>query len=456
MKITFHGGAQSVTGANYLVETGGVKFLVDCGMFQGSNEAEARNYEPFPYNPADITAVFLTHSHADHTGRLPKLYKDGFRGGLYATPPTLDMTEVALPDNLSLVSAAAQRLNHPPLYTIEDLDGLVSLGIPTNYAVPVVLAPDVTVILHDAGHILGSAFIEIQAEGKKVYFSGDLGNPPTPLLKPSEYPLDADYIIVESAYGDRVHEDRSQRKAKLQSIIKESVARGGTLMIPSFALERTQELLFELNNMVNAGEIPQVPMFMDSPLAIKMTEVYQKYPDYFNTEAHHIFETDNDLFNFPGLTITRTPEESKNINAVQGAKVIIAGSGMSSGGRILHHERRYLSDSNSAILFIGFQAQGTLGRRILDVSKLTEGDKTVRIFEESVPVRCHVEAIGGYSAHADQPMLLSWVAAGKTDKLKRVFTVQGEEDSATVLANTIKANLGVDALAPASDQVVEI
>ncbi len=457
MKITFHGGAQSVTGANYLVEIGEVKFLIDCGMFQGSLEAEAHNADPFPYNPADIAAVFLSHSHADHTGRLPKLYKDGFRGALYATPPTLDMTAVALPDNLSLVSAAAQRLHHPPLYTLEDLEGIISLGVPTEYGAEVSLAPNVTVVLHDAGHILGSSFIEIRAEGKKVFFSGDLGNPPTPLLKPFEYPLDADYIVIESAYGNRVHEDRSQRKAKLQSIIKESVARGGTLMIPSFALERTQELLFELNNMVNAGEIPQVPMFMDSPLAIRMTEVYQKYPEYFNTEAHHIFETDTDLFNFPGLQITRTPEESKNINFVTGAKVIIAGSGMSTGGRILHHERRYLSDPNSAILFIGFQAEGTLGRRILEVSKLTdEFEKTVRIFDEQVPVRCHVEAIGGYSAHADQPMLLSWVAAGKTSKLKQVFTVQGEEDSATVLANTIKATLSVDALAPTAGQTVEL
>ncbi|MEK9157981.1 MAG: MBL fold metallo-hydrolase, partial [Patescibacteria group bacterium] len=302
-----------------------------------------------------------------------------------------------------------------------------------------------------AGHILGSTILEIRAEGKRIYFSGDLGNPPTPLLKHFEYPVDADYIVVESAYGNRTHEDRSTRKEKLRSIIKDTIAKKGTLMIPSFAMERTQELLFELNNMHNEGEIPAVPIFIDSPLAIKLTEVYQRYPEYFNKEAKYLIDSGDDLFNFAGLQYSRTSEESKHINQVPAPKIIIAGSGMSNGGRILHHERRYLPDENSTILFIGFQAEGTLGRRIFD------GAKEVEIFEETVPVRCRVEAIGGYSAHADQPTLLSWIAKGaESGKLKKVFTVQGEAVSAATLAQHITDTLHIPTLAPMVDETVEL
>lgn len=450
-KLTFYGGAQSVTGSNYLLEVGDIRVLVDCGMFQGSSDSEEKNYGKFPYKPEELSAVFISHSHADHTGRLPKLYREGFRGTLYSTPPTLDMTFVALPDNLGLMTDAAKRANHPPLFSQEDLDGIMGLAKGINYGQEIQLGPDFSAVLHDAGHILGSAITEFRFEGKKLYFSGDLGNPPTPLLKMFEYPLNADYIVVESAYGDRIHEDRSTRKEKLRSIVKETILKGGTLMIPSFAMERTQELLFELNAMHNAGEIPNVPMFLDSPLAIKLTEVYQKYPEYFNKETRYIIDSGDDLFNFPGLTYCRTSEESKSINNVSGPKVIIAGSGMSAGGRILHHERRYLSDPNSTLLFIGFQAEGTLGRKIFD------GAKEVRIFDEDVPVRCRVEAIGGYSAHADQPTLLSWVVQGaEGGHLKKVFLVQGEETSATTLAGLITVATHIPAIVPAPDQTVEL
>ncbi len=450
-KLTFYGGAQSVTGSNYLLESGGVKILVDCGMFQGSSDAEEKNYGPFPYKPSELSAVFISHSHADHTGRLPKLHKEGFRGKLYATSPTLDMTFIALPDNLSLMEDAAARANHSPLFSQEDLDGLSGLAEGVSYGQEIELGPDFSAVFHDAGHILGSSIIEFRFEGKKIYFSGDLGNPPTPLLKPFEYPLDADYIIVESAYGDRVHEDRSTRKQKLRSIVKDTITKGGTLMIPSFAMERTQELLFELNDMHNAGEIPDVPMFLDSPLAILLTEVYQKYPEYFNKEAAYIIKSGDDLFNFPGLTYCRTSEESKNINGILGPKVIIAGSGMSTGGRILHHERRYLSDPNSTLLFIGFQAEGTLGRKIFD------GAKEVKIFDEKVPIHCRIEAIGGYSAHADQPTLLSWIAKGaEAGHLKNVFAVQGETASSATLCGLITASTHVPATVPNLNQTVEL
>jgi metallo-beta-lactamase family protein len=458
MKLTFYGGAESVTGSNYMLEAGGIKILVDCGMFQGSDEAELKNYEPFPYKPSEISAVFLSHSHADHTGRLPKLFKEGFRGVLYATPPTLDMTFIALPDNLAIMTDEAKKQNRPPFYSAEDLNGIMGLAHGVGYGQETKLAPDlpagqagITVVLHDAGHILGSSIIEVRAEGKKVFFSGDLGNPPTPLLPPFEYPDDADYIVVESAYGNRIHEDRSTRKQKLRSIIKDTIHKGGVLMIPSFAMERTQELLFELEEMNKSGEIPRVPIFVDSPLAIKLTEVYQKYPDYFNKQAMDIVKSGADLFNFPGLKYSRTSEESKSINDVPAPKVIIAGSGMSNGGRILHHERRYLSDPNSTILFIGFQAEGTLGRKIFD------GAKQIVIFGEPVEVKCRIEAIGGYSAHADQKMLLAWLARGaQAGHLKNVFTVQGEITSASALADLITADLHVPATVPAPDQTVEL
>lgn len=451
MKLTFYGAAQSVTGANYLLEAAGKKVIVDCGIFQGSSEAEAKNYEVFPYDVKTIDAIFLTHSHADHTGRLPKLFKEGFRGKVYATPPCLDMVRIALPDNLSLMTEQAERSRQEPLFSLEDLNGVLALAEGASYGQEIDLGDGVVAVLHNAGHILGSSIVEIRSEGKRVYFSGDLGNSPTPFLKHYEYPVNADYILIESAYGNRVHEDNTTRKQKLRQIIKETVARGGTIMIPSFAMERTQELLFELNNLINANEIPQIPMFLDSPLAIHLTSVYQKYPEYFNKEAAFQIHSGDDLFNFPGLKYMRTSEESKRINDVRPPKIIIAGSGMSTGGRILHHERRYLSDPNSTILFIGFQAQGTLGRRIID------GAKEVSIFQEKVPVRCRVEAIGGYSAHADQPALLNWIKKGaEGGNLKKVFVVQGEAESATVLADKIKSELSVDALAPESGQVAEL
>ena len=451
MKLTFYGGAQSVTGANYLLEAAGLKILVDCGVFQGSDEADSKNFEPFPYDASQIDAIFLTHSHADHAGRLPKLYKDGFRGKLYATPPALEMAEIALPDNLSLMASDPQTSQRPPLFSVADLKGVMDLSEGLSHGQTILLNNDVSVALHNAGHILGSSFVEIRVAAKRIYFSGDLGNPPTPFLPDFEYPTDADYIVVESAYGDRVHENRSERREKLKSIVRETVTKGGILMIPSFAMERTQELLFELNSMHNSGEIPEVPMFLDSPLAIRLTKVYQKYSSYFNREASEQIKSDPDLFKFPGLTYTLSADESKRINNVVGPKIIIAGSGMSSGGRILHHQRRYLPDPNSTILFIGFQAEGTPGRRIFD------GSRKIKIFGEEVEINCAVEAIGGYSAHADQPTLLDWISKGAAaGRLKRVFAVQGETLSAAALTSETEKKFNVPALAPSPGQTVEL
>lgn len=441
-----------------MLDSGGIKILVDCGLYQGSKYSEDFNYEKFAFNPAEINFVFITHSHTDHTGRLPKLFKEGFRGKVYASEPTLDLIRKALPDNFNLMAEEAKKENHEPLFELKDLDGVLDLAEGFDYEMPIDLGGGIRVVLHDAGHILGSAIIELEwsdhsndGQTIKIYFTGDLGNPPTPLLQPPYFPKDADYAVVESAYGSRIHEDRSTRKLILENVIKETLLNGGTLMVPSFAMERTQELLYELNQLINHNQIPRIPIFVDSPLATNLTEVYKKYSNYFNKTAHHVIESGDDIFNFPGLTFTRTVDESKSINNVKGPKIIIAGSGMSTGGRILHHEMRYLSDPNSAILFVGYQVQGSLGRRILD------GEKEVKIFGEKITVNCKIHAIGGYSAHADQVMLLKWIeSAGSGGNLKKVFVVQGEEDSSTILAEKTKTDLKIDAVVPSQGESFEL
>ena len=451
MTITFYGGAKTVTGSNYLLDSGGIKILVDCGLYQGHKYSEDFNYEKFAYNPAEINFVFITHSHTDHTGRLPKLFKEGFRGKVFASKPTLALISKALPDNLNLIIEEAEKDSHEPLFKLKDLEGVLELSEGFDYEVPIDLGGGIKAVLHDAGHILGSSIVEISFDGKKIYFTGDLGNPPTPLLPPPHFPKDADYAVVESAYGSRIHEDRSSRKLILENVIKETLSKRGTLMIPSFAIERTQELLYELNQFINHNQIPHVPIFVDSPLAISLTKVYKEFPNYFNKTAHHIIDSGDDIFNFPGLTFTRTVDESKAINNVKGPKIIIAGSGMSMGGRILHHEMRYLSDPNSAILFVGYQVQGSLGRRILD------GEKEVKIFGEKIVVNCQIRAIGGYSAHADQTMQLKWIAsAGEGGNLKKVFIVQGEEDSSSILAEKAKTDLKINAVVPSQGESFEL
>lgn len=451
MKITFYGGTKIVTGANYLLDNGKKKILVDCGLFQGSKYAEGMNYEKFAYDASEIDYVFVTHSHTDHSGRLAKLYKDGFRGELIASKPTLDMIRIALPDNMNLIRTEASRDGHEPLFNAEDLDGVLSLARGVDYEEEIELGDGLVARLFDAGHILGSSIVEISFEGKKIYFSGDLGNPPTPLLQPTVFVKNADYVVIESAYGSRIHEDKIERREILEKVIDDTISRGGTLMVPSFAMERTQELLYEINELMNHNRIPHVPVFVDSPLAISLTEVYRKYPQYFNKTAAYLIESGDDIFNFPNLKMTRTVDESKSINNVIGPKVIIAGSGMSNGGRILHHEQRYLPDAKSTILFVGYQVEGTLGRKILD------GQKEVSIYGQAIPVNCQVRAIGGYSAHADQNMLIEWTkSAAIGGKLKNVFVVQGEEESADALAARIKKDINIIATVPSQNESFEL
>ncbi len=435
-----------VTGSNYLLESNGVKILIDCGLHQGGSFCEKHNWEPFPYKPKDITAIFVTHAHIDHTGKLPKLIKDGFQGTVYSTSPTRDAAELLLLDADHILAEAAERFKKPLLFNPEDVKRLMEHWKGVEYHEPVVVGPFV-VSFYNAGHILGSSFIVIEAEGKRVVFSGDLGNTPAPIIGNKEFLDHADYCLIESTYGDRFHEDLPERKEILEDLIEDTVISKGTLMIPAFAMERTQELLYEINDLTEHGRIPKIPMYLDSPLAIKLTDIYRRYERYFSRESQLGIRSANELFNFPGLIKTITTDESKKINDVPPPKVIIAGSGMSHGGRILHHERRYLSDPHSTLLIVGYQSVGSLGRELLD------GAKEVRIFGETVPVRCRLKAVGGYSAHADQRQLIEWAMPMRMN-LRKMFVVQGEETASRTLARIMVDDLAIDARIPGQGEEV--
>lgn len=435
-----------MTGSNYMLESGDTKILIDCGLQQGGHFAERHNFDPFPYRPEEIKAVFITHAHVDHTGKLPKLMKDGFRGTIYSTPPTHDFSELLLLDSEHILAKDAEHFKMPPLYTTTDIKNTMALWKTMHYHEPFLVGP-FTVEFFDAGHILGSACIRISAEGKSVVFSGDLGNYPAPIIHVTD-PLPAsDFVLIESTYGDRVHENEDTRMEALEDAIEDTVKSGGTLMIPAFAMERTQELLFHLHTLFEEGRIPRVPVYIDSPLAIKVTTVYKKYENYFNDTSYKMVRSGDDILNFKGLHLTLTTEQSKEINHVPSPKIIIAGSGMSNGGRILHHEARYLPDPRSMILFVGYQAGGSLGRQIL------EGAKVVKIFGEEVPVHCKSRVLSGYSAHADQPRLMEWVLPRRTT-LKKVFVVQGEGESSKVLAQKMRDELAIDTAVPAAGESV--
>ncbi|MBI4992382.1 MAG: MBL fold metallo-hydrolase [Candidatus Harrisonbacteria bacterium] len=446
MKLTFHGGVKEVTGANYLLESGDTKILIDCGLAQGGSFSEKHNWGPFPYNPKDIDAVFPTHAHVDHTGRLPKLVKEGFRGKVYSTPPTRDFANLLLLDSEHVLMDEAERFKLPPLYGVREVEELMAKWEGVPYHQEISVGP-MKVTLYNAGHILGSSIVLVEVEGKKIVFSGDLGNSPAPIIGPYDVLEEADYCIVESTYGDRIHGELPQ--GAIEDVIEDTIKAGGVLMIPAFAMERTQKLLFDINELIENKRVPPVQVFLDSPLAIKVTDVYKKYKDYFDEATMNILRGDNMLFDFPGLKKALSTEESRAINEVRPPKVIIAGSGMSNGGRILHHEKRYFPDPNSTILFIGYQARGSLGR------KIQEGVKTVKIHGEEVLVRCKAVSIHGYSAHADQRQLLSWLHPMRFT-LKKVFVVQGEDESSSAFVQRVINDLAVEAAIPEEGKPYEL
>ncbi len=451
--ITFCSGAGSVTGANFLLETNGKKILVDCGLVQGDKVAMEANRDPWKYEPKEIDALFITHAHLDHVGRIPKLVRDGFTGDIYSTPQTKALAEVVLEDAVGILAMEAQQDGVEPLYTAGDVTKIFGQWKTIEYHQTFNFSSDITVLAKDAGHILGSTMYEFALkddDGKitKILFTGDLGNSPAPLLRDTENIGDIKYLVMESVYGDRNHEGKEGRENKLMQIVNESIIRGGTLIIPTFSVDRTQVLLYELNNLVERKKIPNVPVFVDSPMAIKATGIYADNKELFNDKIKKQVSGGDDIFKFPHLKFTMTTVESKDIENSHGPKIILAGSGMSIGGRVISHERKYLPDPKNTILLVGYQSAGSLGRELAD------GAKKVKIYRDIIKVKAKIEVLYGYSAHKDSDRLVDFV--GTAENLKKVFVVMGEPRSAMYLAQRINDEFNVEAIAPEAGDMVEL
>lgn len=449
MKLTFFGGTRSVTGGNHLLEHNGVKILIDCGMLQGEKFVEDFNYQPFPYDPAEIDYLFVTHAHIDHIGRIPKLVRDGFKGKIIATGPTIDLAQISLRDSVRIVAREAQDLGLEPFFTMDDVEATDKYFTKQNYNDVIKLKGGGQLEIFNGGHVLGSAIFKITYDGTSVTFLGDLGNNPSPLMPAPQKIGKTDYVVTDSVYGDRTHDPAKIGSKLLKEVIEETISRGGTLMIPSFALERTQILLFYINNMVEAGEIPSVPIFIDSPLASKMTDIYRKSTQYFKREVQKQIRGGDDIFEFPNLEFTIEKEESKAIANHKGPKIIIAGNGMSTAGRILFHEKVYLANEKNTVLIVGYQVEGSLGRQLLD--KKSE----VKIMKKVVPVRAHVHQISAFSAHADNPQLRHFMKENIENKPKKIFVIQGGENAAEQLASDLRED-GFDAYAPIYKESFEL
>lgn len=452
-RITFAGGAQMPTGSNFLVEFGGKKILIDCGLVQGEKYSLPINSEPFKYDTTSVDALFITHAHLDHVGRIPQLVRAGFKGKIVSTEPTREMAELIMLDSMGLLGKEALHAGVPMLYEEKDVFETMHLWDEVvEYEKTFTLKTDdedAIITFHDAGHILGSATIEIAYKGKKIVFTGDLGNTPSPLMRDTTPLKDVDYLIIESVYGDRNHKDKDKRIEIFKEAVVSTIKKGGTVLIPAFSIERTQEILLAFNELVESKQIPEIPVYLDSPLGINITKIYKKHEHWFNENIEKILKGGDDIFAFKGLVSTPSPDESKAIKEDHRPKVIIAGSGMSNGGRIVHHEAKYLSDPNSTIIIAGYQAVNTLGRRIVDE------DKEVYIHGQPVPLRARVVNIHGFSAHKDSEHLIEFVDSTK-DTLKRVFVVLGEPKSTYFLGQRLHETYGVPVTVPERGDVVEL
>lgn len=490
-KLIFFGGVGTSTGANIMLEHDERKLLVDCGMVQGSKFVENKNYEPFGYDPKKVEVLIITHAHLDHIGRVPKLVREGFRGRIVSTKETMDLAEPMLFDALKVL-----QIKHPEKILFEkgDVEKTLSLWEGHDYGQKVELFDNCSLKMLDAGHILGSAICVLElispdfppespfrragvstpfilkGEPKKIIkiaFTGDLGNSPSVLLPDTQIPEGIDYLVMESVYGDRNHENKKERRERLKELILEGINRGGTIVIPVFSVERTQVLLYELNNMIEDGEIPQILVFLDSPLAQKVTHIYKKYKADFKESVRREIRKGDDIFDFPGLKIVKNAEESAEIEKIKGPKIILAGSGMSEGGRIVNHEARILDKAENTLILVGYQAVGTLGRRLQDGAKEIElrSMNHESMGRQKVKVRATIENITGYSSHKDSEHLLEFVerstATGdgersRTMKLKRVFVIMGEPHASLFLTQRIRDYLNIDALYPEEGKEYEI
>ncbi len=462
--MNFLGAAQNVTGSAYFLEANGVRLLVDCGLYQ-ERELLARNWDPFPIPPHTIDAVLLSHAHLDHSGLLPKLVREGFAGKIFCTHATYDIAQIILLDaaHLQEQDAEFKRKRHEregrkgpypevPLYTANDATASFPRFSPVGYEEPIRLGEGVEATFHDAGHVLGSSMVKVKVsqngEQRTLVFSGDVGRWEKPMLHDPTIFEEADYILVESTYGDRLHEDQKGIETTLAEIINSTRKRGGNIVIPSFAFERAQEILYYLNELLLEDRIPHLLVFLDSPMATSITEVFEHYPDLLDEDMVELMRQKKSPFDFTGLKMTRTTDESKVINHISGTVVIIAGSGMCTGGRIKHHLVNNISRRESTILFPGYQATGTLGRQIVD------GAKEVRILGQMYPVKARIAQINGFSAHADRDELFRWLSGLKRPPL-HLFVTHGEPDVAQYFANFVKERTGWEVSVPKyQDEVV--
>ena len=474
MKITFLGATRTVTGSNYLVEAAGKKFLVDCGMWQGSSELEMQNAEDFEFNPQEIDFMLLTHAHIDHSGRIPKLYKEGYRSLIYAHKATCDLCTLMLPDSGHIQEMEIEWKNKkrkrkgekelPPLYTAEEALRSMEVFEPVQYDEIIEVTPDIHFRLDDAGHRLGSSIIELwvkeNGEETKTVFTGDLGNNDLPLLDSPTMIDSADFLVMESTYGSRKHLRNDEKAEMFLNIVSETLDNGGTVVIPSFAVGRTQEILYEINKLKEVKDddefrrkyktLMKASVYVDSPLAISATEVFRENTNLFEPDVIETIEKGDNPLEFPGLKFTRTADESKALNESRESNIIISASGMCEVARIKHHLKHNLWNPKSTILFVGYQAPGTLGYNIV------KGDKTVKIFGEEIAVNARIEYIEGYSGHADQDGLMNFVYSFRTKKPKNIFLVHGEPEAQDVLKEKIETEIGIPVTIPEFGETYDI
>jgi metallo-beta-lactamase family protein len=443
VRIRFLGGARSVTGSKYLLEIDDYRLLIDCGLFQGLRELRRRNWDALPIPPQDIDAVVLTHAHIDHSGYLPRLVDQGFHGPIYCTLPTKDLVEILLLDSARLQEEEAlfakrkgysRHENPAPLYGVREAEKVLPLLRPFGYNQSISIKDDIRIVFNDAGHILGSAIVEVFLKGntqhKKVVFSGDLGRYDQPVFYNPTPIKDADVLLIESTYGDKevLEEDVM---AEMANIIHETVDNGGKLIIPAFAVGRTQTVIYYLYELMTQGRIPALPIYIDSPMAINVTDLYKHFPTCHKLRNGRV----DSIFDYKQLKYRRTKKTSKLLNELKGSSIIVSASGMATGGRILHHLYHHLPNPKDTVLFVGFQAHGTRGRRLL------EGEPMVKIFGQDVPVRCNIRQLHGLSAHANRAELFRWLY-NFSDAPKYTYIIHGEPESATAFAQAIKERLG--------------
>jgi len=466
-KLTFFGASRNVTGSCYLLETSDVRVLVDCGLYQERGYQD-RNWQPFPFNPETLDAVFLTHAHLDHCGLLPKLVRDGYKGKIFCTQATAEIAQIILLDSAHLQeedaiykaerhSREGRHGPYPelPLYTVRDAEAVVPHFAAVEYGSCVKVGDVVEGCYYEAGHVLGSASIGINinldGEKRRIIFSGDVGEPDRPIINDPAIFYEADYVVIESTYGNRTHEEHENIdiQAQLRDCINEAVKAGGNIVVPSFALERSQEILYHLNELFLRKEIPPITVFLDSPMAIRITEVFKHHAELFDREMMQRLRQGNSPFRFDNLKIVQTTEESKAINYMKGSAIIIAGSGMVTGGRIKHHLANNITRPENTVLFIGYQAQRTPGRHLLD------GAREVRLLGQTYPVRARVVKIDGFSAHADREGLLAWLSDMRKPP-RCVFVTHGEETAATSFAEFLNKQTGWQTQVPAYQETVTL